>query len=424
MSTTDVQPKPWALLAYTVADDQSGGGSLDASAKEELKALCDAADFGQVSIAAQVDFKHTKGVFRGSLTAKPPKSRGFEDVRAEDHPLWRKILRNVKQSTLRIQVEHQDLNAAGSTVLEEFLGFGRRECPAARHAIVFYGHAYGPMGLFYDRESTRHESHTLRLNDLAGAMQVADGRAAVVLFRDCFMNTLETACQLAGVSEFMIASQSEVPIAGIWPWTHFMTALMPSASSGDVAKALATQLGHFLDEPANRGPYPDVPIAAIDLGAVGTITGPLKALADALDDARRDPARSRACAQALEGARSGYSSKDHVRPGDPALLDVPTLCDSLQALGSDPVAGPAQALGEAVRTRLVTWKHSQQGRYQGASIYYKPVTEKDLERSNIQAGDEAAAQSDADAYRMLAMNKETGWDRVALNPLAPSGGAA
>jgi hypothetical protein len=198
-----------------------------------------------------------------------------------------------------------------------------------------------------------------------------------------------------------------------------MTALMPSASSGDVAKALATQLGHFLDEPANRGPYPDVPIAAIDLGAVGAITGPLKALADALDDARRDPARSRACAQALEGARSGYSSKDHVRPGDPALLDVPTLCDSLQALGSDPVAGPAQALGDAVRTRLVTWKHSQQGRYQGASIYYKPVTEKDLERSNIQAEDEAAAQSDANAYRTLALNKETGWDRVALNPLVP-----
>jgi hypothetical protein len=37
--------KPWAVLAYTVADDKSGGSNLDAAAKIELKALCDAADF-------------------------------------------------------------------------------------------------------------------------------------------------------------------------------------------------------------------------------------------------------------------------------------------------------------------------------------------------------------------------------------------
>ncbi len=51
--------KPWAVLAYTVADDKGSGDSLDAAAKEELRSLCNAADFGQMSIAAQVDFKHT-----------------------------------------------------------------------------------------------------------------------------------------------------------------------------------------------------------------------------------------------------------------------------------------------------------------------------------------------------------------------------
>ena len=78
--------KPWTVLAYTVADDK-GGHPLDHSAQKELKALCDAADFDQVSIAVQVDFDSPKGVFRGTLTAAPPKSRGFEDIRAEDHPL-------------------------------------------------------------------------------------------------------------------------------------------------------------------------------------------------------------------------------------------------------------------------------------------------------------------------------------------------
>ena len=98
MSALDVKRKAWAVLAYTVADDKGGGRSIDTPVKEELKAICDGADFGQVSIAAQVDFKRTRGVFRGALTAAPSKGRDFEDVRAEHHPLWRKILGNIRQS--------------------------------------------------------------------------------------------------------------------------------------------------------------------------------------------------------------------------------------------------------------------------------------------------------------------------------------
>lgn len=418
MKAVQLKRKAWALLAYTVADDKGGGSSIDASVKEELKAICDGADFGQVSIAAQVDFKRTRGVFRGALTAATMKGRDFEDVRAEHHPLWRKILGNIRQSTLRIQMERENLNSARANVLQEFLGFGHQECPADRYVIFFYGHAYGPMGLFYDTDANRRDPSTLRLNDLAGSMAAVDGRALIVVFRDCFMNTLETAVQLKGIGEFMIASQSVAPIAGIWPWLNFLTALLPSAESGEVARALAIQLARFLDEPANRGPFAEVPIALLDLGEIGGIIEPLKALADALDEARRDPSRCRTCANALEGARVGYPD-DPSNPGDPALLDVPTMCDNLQGLDSDPVAGPARALGDVVRSRLVRWHHSQKGRYQGTSIYYKPVKAKDLERSYIQAGTDADAEIDAAAYTQLSLNEATGWHRVALNPLTP-----
>jgi Clostripain family len=417
VSGTTVAKKPWALLAYTVADDKGGGGSLDAAAKDELKAICDAADFGRVSVAAQVDFRHTRGVFRGSLTSRPPKSRDFEDVRAENHPLWRKILGGVDPSTLRVQRERQDLNAANASVLEEFFRFGRKECPADRYAISFYGHAYGPMGMFYDKEAGRRDPHTLRLNDLAQSIERADGRAAVVMFRDCFMSTLETASQIADVAEFMIGSQAEMPIAGIWPWLNFMAALMPSADSADVARALAMQLGRFLDEPANRGPFADVPISLIDVRAVDNLTGPLKALADALEDARRNDHRRRACAAALEAARVGFPD-DRTHPGDPALLDVPLLCENLIALGTDPVTGPANALRDVVGSRLVAWHHSQTGRFHGVSIYYKPVRPMDLERSYIQAESDDDAKADADAYAQLALSHSTGWHRIALNPLA------
>ena len=124
----------------------------------------------------------------------------------------------------------------------------------------------------------------------------------------------------------MLASQSIVPIAGIWPWGTFLTALKPGATSGDVARDIAEQLALFLETPANRDPFADVPYSLIDLGAAGAIAEPLKALADALDAARTDAARRPACAAALEAARVGFPN-DQAAPGDPALLDVPTMCE-------------------------------------------------------------------------------------------------
>jgi hypothetical protein len=402
------------VLAYTVADDKSGGSNLDAAAKIELKALCDAADFDQVSVAAQVDFTHTRGVYRGVLTEK---LREFEEVNPDQHPLWRSILAAIKKSRLRVLLEKTDLNAARGDVLQDFLRFGQRDCPADRYIVSFYGHAYGPMGLFFDAEAKQRAGNTLRLNDLASAIEFPEGRAALVLFRDCFMNTLETAFQLRQVAEMMLASQSVVPIAGVWPWSGLMSTLMPGAPSADVGRAIAMQLTRFLDDPANRGPFTDVPYTLIDLGAVAAIAEPMKALVDALDAARGDAARSAACAAALEGARVGYPD-DPSNPGDPALIDVLTLCDSLKALSGDVAAGPAAALGDVVRTRLIRWHHSQKASYHGTSLYYQPVTARDIERSFILSGNDEDVARDAAYYAKLALCEATGWHRIALKPLA------
>ena len=262
-------------------------------------------------------------------------------MRAENHPLWRKILGGVDPSTLRVQRERQDLNAANASVLEEFFRFGRKECPADRYAISFYGHAYGPMGMFYDKEAGRREPHTLRLNDLAQSIERVDGRAAVVMFRDCFMSTLETASQIADVAEFMIGSQAEMPIAGIWPWLNFLAALMPSADSADVARALAMQLGRFLDEPANRGPFADVPISLVDVRAVDDVLNPSRLWPMRWRMRARERLSTRVCAAALEAARVGLSD-EQAHPGDPALLDVVRYVREPDGLGTDPVVGPGR----------------------------------------------------------------------------------
>ncbi len=415
----DVRPagrKPWAVLAYTVADDKSSGDSLDAAAKEELRSLCNAADFGQISVAAQVDFKHARGVFRGVLTEAPPKTRGFESIPADSHPLWRGIKAKLDRSKLRVLKDVADLNASRANVLESFLRFGRRECPADRYVVFFYGHGYGPQGLFFDAESDDASiKSTMPLASLSEALQTVGERAAVIVFRACQANTLETAYQLRDAGEYMLASQSIVPIAGIWPWGSFLSSLMPSATSDDVARGIARQLALFLDTAENRGPFADVPYSIVDLGAASAIAAPLKAIADALDAARGDAGRAAACAAALEAARIGFPD-DHAAPGDPALLDVPTLCDNLAKLDRDPVAGPARALGDIVEHRLVTWHHAQKGRHRGTGLFYRPVKAGHTSRSHLY--EKGTAAGDAERYKQLALSQATGWDRIALNPLA------
>ena len=415
MDARPAERKPWAVLAYTVADDKGTGDSLDAAAKEELKSLCNAADFGQMSVAAQVDFKHTRGVFRGVLTEPPPKTRGFESIPADSHPLWRSIKAKLDRAKLRVLKEAADLNASRANVLGSFLRFGQRECPADRYVVFFYGHGYGPLGLFFDAEADDAQARsTMGLRTLSDSLQTVAERAAVVVFRACQANTLETAYQLRDAGEFMLASQSIVPIAGIWPWETILKSLKPGATSEEVARDIGEQLALFLDTPANREPFADVPYSLIALGAAHAIAEPLKALADALDAARPDAARRTACAAALEAARIGFPN-DQAAPGDPALLDVPTLCDNLVKLDRDPVAAPARALGDVVTRQLVTWHHSQQDRHRGIGLYYRPVKPEHATRSHLY--DAALAATDAEHYRQLALSQATGWDRIALNPL-------
>ena len=412
---------PWAVLAYTVADDRSDSSGLDASARKELRAICHAADtLGDVSVAVQTDFKRTKGIYRAVVAptlAGRTRHQGFRPARAAAHPLWRDIATGLDRTRLRLLEEDADLNAARPRVLRSFLRFGQRECPADQYVVFFYGHGYGPVGVFFDADAGEDDAaaNTLSLSGLADSVEAVGQEAAVVVFRVCEVNTLETAYQLRDAAKFMIASQSVVPIAGVWPWESFMSSLVPGASASDVAQAMTRQLALFLRAPENRKPFRDVPYSLIDLSAAHAIAKPLRAIANALDAGRERRGFATACAKALEASRVGRPD-DPKNPGDPTLLDVPTLCDRLGRLSRFPeVAGPARALGALVAERLVKWHASRLGRHRGIAIFYRPTTRLQVKHSHVYGDDTAA--SDARNYRRLALSKATGWDRVALRPL-------
>ena len=199
-------------------------------------------------------------------------------------------------------------------------------------------------------------------------------RAAVIVFRACLANTLETAYQLRDAAEFMLASQSIVPIAGIWPWATFLTALMPGATSGDVGQAIGRQLALFLETPANRDPFADVPYSLIDLGAAERDRRAAEGdRGRARVGAARRRQRASACAGALEAARVGYPD-DPSAPGDPALLDVPTMCENLAGTrAATRWPGRRARSATSVGSQLVKWHHSQKGHHRGTGLYYKPV---------------------------------------------------
>lgn len=430
--------KDWAVLAYLVGDHKGNADSLDEAISSELKAISDAADRAGISVAVQVDFRRKGKTIRATLIEHSANAAPAANGRPGDDPLSRQIidqlawqkrhrllsaagqlfqaigkkLRTAVLSLMRLP----DLNAAGKEVLQDFLRFGRKKCPAKRYLIYFFGHAFGPMGLFFDSETRRRPPNSLRLNDLADAIEGSEGRASIVLFRDCFMCTLETAFQLRSCADFVLASQAEAPIAGVWPWDQFMSALVANKPSADIGKEIGKRLTDFLKQDGNRRPFADVPYSLLDLSVAPRLVEPLKRLVHALEDARTDKSRHKACSAALEAGRIGFPD-DHQTPGDPALIDVPTICARLQALSPDPVAEHATRLA-ALLPSLVPFNFTLLGQHKGVSLYYKPTTERDLDRSFIQSTDPPEEKRDAANYVRLALCKASEWGRFAIDPLS------
>ena len=107
-----------------IADGSQGDSDLDAlaqQAKDQIKeALTAAGVSDDVDVAIQIDFKDTPGT--------------------------RRIILNRKAIQVR-----REANAGDPRVLEGFLRWVHRECPAHRYAVHFWGHSSGPVGLFFDQ---------------------------------------------------------------------------------------------------------------------------------------------------------------------------------------------------------------------------------------------------------------------------------
>jgi hypothetical protein len=378
--------KPWTVAVYMIADGLNGNSALDASAekaKDEIKtALAAAGANGTVNVALQMDFKETPGTHRLIL---------------HRHRDW---IRSVRKE-----------EAGDPHVLKRFLRWVHSECPAERYIVHFWGHSSGPVGLFFEQSPHQSRPDGLTLPELGYAFEhsrpILGQPVDIVLLKDCWMSTLEAASELRGGAKFMVASQSLVPIDG-WPYEEMLDCLSADGTA-TVAAGLVGALGDYYDIATNRPQLSEVPFVAIDVEGARVVDEPLRALAARLDGLNRaDSAVSRAAVR--------RSSR-----GDPALVDIVTMCENLSRLGDAELGRHAAALTRGVKASLIAHR-PEPSVFQGLSLLYLPAgaTPEKQERDSFIVPPFFVAGLDAAGdYRTLELSKNTGWQRIALENYHP-----
>jgi hypothetical protein len=368
------QKKPWTVLVYMVSDapEVPGTQNLDDVAQDDLDEIFQAIDPVRTHLAVQADFSHGKGVLR-------------------------KIAGNAPELL-------PETNASDPKILKEFLKAALPECPAERYALLFWGHSKGTAGLFTDAVPGGI-SQSLTLPKLAGALRGAFKRPLdIVIFKNCCLSALETVYELQDVARFIISSQTRVR-AKNWPYTEMFGSLPPRPrTTQSIATAMVDALGAFYLKKENRPGKPEIPFTLLNLGAVTSLTEPIKGLVEALRNARYDKAVG-------NEVRDVFMERDRSRKGrdsgDPALPDVVTLCKRFRALGVDNLTQAADTLERLVRTKLVVHHRPKTSRFHGAGINYPPAV----------ATGPSIFPRFPDGYRELRLCRETGWQAIALDPV-------
>jgi hypothetical protein len=326
--------KKWGVLAYIVAEPPPGYGgaqTLNPAAREEVRECVQAAvSLGEdMYCAYQLDYGDTIGIYRDVAGSVQGPQRIYEP---------------------------RDSEPGDPTILKRFFEWARYEIPAERYAVFFWGHTFGPASLFAPPLRGRR---VLGLPELRVALSTFEKKMdlEVVLFKDCWMSTLETACELRDVAKFVIASQGLVPILPVWPYRYLFKDLV-NLADGAAPTDLVIRLGKLYDQPGNRGPLEAVPFALLDLKKMDQVSVALEGLVSELSGGGDNHPKAAGHVSAIERARIG----------DIALADVRTLCDNLQGESS---SKEANKLDVAV-SHLVSQQYSQTPGYRGVSIFYYP----------------------------------------------------
>lgn len=376
--------KPWTVMFYLVAEPisdgpgQATGEELNAAADAEVEMIGKAVarHSNAVQAVCQVDHNGTGGITR---VAFDESGRHELDVPERD----------------------QASTPSDRSTIRRFLAAASTAYPSERQAVFFWGHSFGPGGMFQTNPSgpmlsptslsarqrksmlSRHpaarplahsSSNVLNLPDLASVLTAATGAAPkhldLVVFKDCCMNTLEVAYELARIVDFQLGSQGKIPvdltapradgtrIPSVWPYEPLFAAIADAIGEDEpvhtAALSMLDVLGDFYSTPNNLGENnDDVPMSLLDLRNMDDVTETLNAFVTAIKT--KIPSADKRSASILNAVA-----------GDPALVDVLAMCDQV---GISESKALAQALGPG---RMVVDRRAQTTAFNGVSLVYTP----------------------------------------------------
>jgi hypothetical protein len=410
--------KRWTVLIYMVADDPQGGELLDQQAVREMdqitKATLSVKNPEDLHVAVQVDFRTLPGV-------------------------WRRV---IGHSTF----VRPEGDAADPETLYGFFDWAVNECPAEHYLLIFWGHSRGQFGLFGDPDPFEYTAQTLTLDELDDALRAAKrslGQAVdVIAFKDCFMATLETAYQLNGLADYLLASPGLVPVEG-WPYDEMFESLTDRDEDAlEKAKRLLDALRQHYNEDENKRPFEEVPYSLLSTGGASTAVA---RLADLIGKDRRS------AVQTNEEQLRATLNEAATKAGDPALVDLGALVqgaakhtsaavkllvgrsaqkNQLEAAEKS-IKAFAEALGNAAAAhgkreaaprgraaappdRLVIEHTGQNVGGVGAFVFpSSPKAQRDSRLTQL---------ADEKVYRSLAISTDTNWAEIALRamPIQPA----
>jgi hypothetical protein len=216
----------------------------------------------------------------------------------------------------------------------------------------------------------------------------------MVLFKNCAMATVETACEFQGKVPFLIASQDLVPASG-WPWARLLAGLRGRDVRAAALRALGAVRTHF-ERQDNRPGRTEVSFSLIDTRRNRReVTTAFTRLREELLRARP---QNRVTAR--RAAMQAYA------PSDPCLLDIGTLCENLRlfAGGRSALSRRARAVQAVCSRMLVDPPEEGSTQFTGLSVLYVPRVMRLRNMSFVQL---------PAMYSQLRFARQTGWEAIA-----------
>ena len=211
-----------------------------------------------------------------------------------------------------------DTNMGTMEALADFLTIARKY-PAQRYCLVLWGHAYG-LGFGRDHDEA------LTLDDLRKALRSQNGKKLELLGANaCAMSYAEAAYELREATDYLVASEIAVPLAG-WPYETILKSITQKTTSEQLGTVITdAYVSHFNSSLGGER-------VAMTLSRPPRADKPADTSVSARRRARRGARSGRTASQRLMHLRTAFrtTAAGDVRP----VIDLKSLCNEIEDLST------------------------------------------------------------------------------------------